>query len=73
MSGFQKEVFPSNCEDLCSGVHREDFGNLNLLVRSREKENIIPIESLYERRTNAPSLETCLTSVRSPGNHACSL
>ena len=28
---------------------------------------------IYERRTKVPSLETCLASVKSPGNHAFSL
>ena len=27
----------------------------------------------HERRTKVPSLETCLASVKSPGNHAFSL
>ena len=30
-------------------------------------------ECVYERRTKVPSLETCLASVNSPGNHAFSL
>ena len=34
---------------------------------------IVPIKSLYERQTKVPSLQTCVTSGRSPGNYAFSL
>ena len=49
---------------LHSDYYRDQFPHSLLSTRAIK---------LHERRTKVPSLETCLASVKSPGNHAFSL